>query len=114
MSIPVATTTISVKRSADAGGWDPSQGEPPMTLLNKGVRAVISSESGRNVSTPGETSTVMFRLVCDKTALTYLDTVVDEITGEIYEVDWAHYQPGVAGLDHTQAGLKQVKGPGTN
>lgn len=108
--IPVATTTISVLRVPADPLRDPEDPQPPAEVIASGVRAHISTSRGREV-VQGQASQeiVDFRLSCDPTDLDGGDQVKDEATDEVYEVTWARLRRGF-GLDHTQAGLKQVSG----
>lgn len=114
MTISLSTTTISVKRpsNTERDQWDETP-EDPSNLIASGVRATIkvNFQTARSGG-PGDTETVEFLLMCDPTDLTYNDIVVDEATDTEYEVTWALTTPGVAGLGHTQAGLKTVTGFG--
>lgn len=113
MSIPIATTTIAVVRGADPSNTDPWDPVSPGTTVASGVRAVIDAPSGSEAG-PGDTETILFTLFCDTADVKFSDSVRDEQTGETYRVVWAKHvpaPPGV-GLDHVQAGLKQVSGFG--
>jgi len=113
MSLPLATTTISVTRRVDRSDedpWDRDEGPQP-TVIASGVPADISLNMARSGS-PGDTETREFMLACDRTDLTFRDTVTDEKTGEVYEVTWATLNPGLPGFEHIQAGLRQVSGFG--
>lgn len=113
--IPLATTTISVVRGADLSDVDPWDRTPTAggETIAAGVRAVIDSPSGQEGG-PGDTETLQFTLMCDPTDVTFRDTIVDETTGESYQVVWTKLVPAPPGsdLDHVQAGLKQVTGFG--
>lgn len=120
MSLPLATTTITVLRPALPATEDPyGDGydaevarDDDIATVETSVRAVISpAGAGLGGSSVGGESEVMeFRLVADPLDLSYLDLVIDETTDEEFEVVWAHLQPGLVGLDHMQAGLRTVKG----
>lgn len=123
MSIPIATTRITIKRpteaAQDADPWGSGYDDPPppsepvegqLAVVTSGVRATISAGGARGSSNGGESESVEFRLTCDPADLTYLDTVLDESTGTTYSVAWALTTPGVAGLGHTVAGLTTTKG----
>jgi hypothetical protein len=123
MSIPIATTTITVRRptsaqqSADpwSDGYEDAPGVPSAiggqgAIVAQAVRATISTGSARGSGNGGESETVEFRLVCDPTPISYLDEVTDESTGTIYFVAWANTTPGIAGLGHTVAGITTTKG----
>lgn len=123
MTIPIATTTITIRRptageqSADplGDGYDDAPAVPAVVegqgeVVASGVRATISAGGARGASGGSESETVEFRLVCDPADLTYLDTVTDESTDTTYAVAWANTTPGIAGLGHTVAGLLTTKG----
>ena len=107
MAIPLATTTIAVIAGATTG--DLYETVPGSTTTATGVRAHISTSSGDEEVRGGSQELVTFRLACDPVELTHTDRVQDEQTGEVYEVVWARSRSGL-GLDHVQAGLRQVKG----
>lgn len=106
MSIPINTTLITVLRT---GEYEPYETPPEPTVVASKVRAHISTSQGTEVVAGGSQSVVTFRMSCDPVDLTHLDQVRDETTGEMYEVSWVHQRRGL-GLDHTQAGLRQVHG----
>lgn len=105
--VPLSTTTIRVLRPNPSNEPYEAKGAP--TVVASGVRAHISSPSGREIASGGSQEVVQFRLSCDPVDLNHLDQVQDETTDELYEVEWARQRIGV-GLDYTQAGLKQVSG----
>lgn len=107
--IPLATTTIAVWRIPADALRDPTDTPPDAVKIATGVRAQISAPYGRERNIGGTQEVVEFSLSCDTTDLTNLDRVEDETTHELYEVTWARQRTGY-GLDHTRAGLKQVKG----
>ena len=103
MSIPGATTTITVQ--------EPTQAEPyeavTWATVASGIRAVIGEPDGRESTATGAASTVTDRLTADPVALTHDMQVIDDTTGDIYAVAWAVRRIGL-GLDHTTAGLRRV------
>lgn len=108
--IPVNTTTISVLRVPVDPTADPTDPKPAPEVIARGVRAHISTSRGsEEVSVGSSQEVVYFRMSCDPTDLTGQDQVRDEQTDEVYDVTWARQRIGF-GLDHTQAGLKQVRG----
>lgn len=111
MSIPHAETTIKVLRVPDDPMRDPYDPPPPPDTIAAGVRAVISTSSGRESTAGGSQSITELRLSCDPYdgGLHHEDTVVDEHSGEEFDVVWSRHRRGM-GLDHFAAGLKQVKG----
>lgn len=110
MSIPLATTTITIWRVAADPTRDPYDPKPPATAAHTGVRAVISqSRRGENAAESQEV--VWFRLVCDLVDLREADTIEDEKTGEQYQVIGPRRVSGIAAVsDYTRADLRQVRG----
>ena len=110
--IPVATTTIAVLRvpEDDHEVRDPEDVQPDPVEIATGIPAHISTSRGREEREGASTQEIVdFRLSCNVTDLTADDRVRDEATGEVYEVTWARERRGL-GLDHTEAGLRQVTG----
>lgn len=120
MTLPLATTTIAVRRPTNPptedpygdGYDDPADRDDAAPTVATGVRAVIAptlaGSTGGEVG--GQSEVVEFRLTADPCDLTYGDTVLDEVTAEEFLVIWSHTQPAVAGLEHVQAKLRTVKG----
>lgn len=88
---------------------DPTEASESGEVIATGVRAQISSPSGRERVIGGSQEIVEFSLSCDPTDLTHLDRVLDDTTGKVYEVMWATQRIGF-GLEHTRAGLRAVEG----
>jgi hypothetical protein len=109
MTVPLATTTVAVLRVPADTARDPYDAQPAPETVASGVRAHISSPSGRERVAGGSQEVVEFRLACDPVDLRHTDRVQDEQCGAIYEVVWARPRKGL-GLDHVEAGLKQVSG----
>ena len=105
--IPLATTTITVRRSDQDGTADAWDGVT-FSDWRSGVRAVIGSVSGTETATSGESSTVTARLDCDPVELRHHDQVRDERTGLTWSVTFAAQREGF-GLDHTVADLVLVQ-----
>lgn len=107
--IPLATTTITVKRVAET---EPGEGRTTTTLA-RAVRAHIGSMTGTEQLRPGGgRAVVSFRLDCDllpSGTILHTDQVVDETTGTTYEVAWARERRGL-GVDHIEAGLSVTTG----
>lgn len=115
MSIPLATTTITVIGVRPQSAIDPDAegyGDPTPTpsVLVTGLRACISRPAFRRQV--GETDQEDVKaLRCDPFDITRFDTVVDETTGETYEVLSAGpSEPVQWGLQHTVAFLKIDRG----
>lgn len=101
--IPLATTTITVEAQTET---EPGEGRTATTVAT-GRRAVIGSPGGVERYAPGGGSTTITHglqvgptpELADATSV-----VVDEATGDRYEVVWVAHRTGL-GLDHTVAGL---------
>lgn len=111
--IPVATTTISVYAIAES---EPGEGRT-RTVRASGIRAVIGALSGVETVRPGGgEERVAARLDCDTTTSTgaaltiaHTDQIVDEQTGETFEVGWVKRKNG-HGLDHYEGQIVLVAG----
>jgi len=106
VTLPLATTTITVKRPA-AGG-DPYEAASVSTVVS-GVRAHIGSPSGRERIVGGSKETLDAGLDCDVCDIAHTDSVTDATTGEVFEVVWVQRRVGL-GLDHMEGGLRRVSG----
>lgn len=111
MAVPLATTTVTISRIAADPDRDPYDAPPDPTDVASGVRAHISTATGTEAVAGGSQEVVNFRMSCDPFdgGLLHTDTVSDDTSGEVYDVVWAVARFGV-GLDHFQAGLRQVSG----
>lgn len=103
----LATTTVRVERPAQDG--DPYESTSSSTLAD-GVPAHISTPSGADLRIGGKTEVVDAILLAPKCpVLVRTDLVVDETTGDTWQVTWTRVRIGL-GLDHQKAGLVAVKG----
>lgn len=109
--IPVSTTTVRVLRRPSDGTLDPYDPQPSPSVVASGVRAHISTSRGSEERAGSDRSIVQFRMSCDPlpVGLLHTDQVVDEQSGEVYEVRWAVSRVGL-GMDHIQAGMDQISG----
>lgn len=111
MAIPVATTTITILRVPADPARDPYDPQPDPATVATGIRAHISTSTGRETVEGGSQSITSLRLACDPFAgeLHHLDRIRDEQSGRDYEVVWEErrYQ---FGLDHYTAGIERVSG----
>jgi hypothetical protein len=105
--IPFSTTTITVKRPAPTDEPYETPGAP--STVASGIRAHISQGRGAENVVGGDQEVVFHRLTCDPCNLDNADAVIDDATGLVYEVEWARLRRGL-GLDHMEAGLRQVEG----
>lgn len=104
--IPAATTTVTWKAASEP---EPGEGRTFSTRAS-GVRAVISSPNGRAQGQAGGGREVIDAVLnCDPVSGEHTDLVVDDTTGETWEVVWVEQRKGL-GVDHTRAGLKRVAG----
>jgi hypothetical protein len=113
--LPLATTTISVLRQPGQteGEWrDPTDAPLDPVTVASGIRAHISVSSGvEDVAAGASQERILFRLHCDPfdAGIHHEDTVVDDTTGETFEVVWSHAIYALD-LDHIEAGIRQVTG----
>jgi hypothetical protein len=105
MSIPVATTTISILASSQDGTKD-RRDPPTYTVESTGIRAVIGSPGGSELVSAGTSEQKTFRLNADPCDLDHTKRVRDDTTGETYEVVWFAQRDGF-GLTHTVADIRQ-------
>lgn len=109
--IPLATTTITVERTALLATDDPydTPTASPETVAS-GVRAHLSTPGGFEVQRGAtQQEDVAWRLACDPCDMTADCVVVDDATGDRFEIEWARLRTGL-GIDHIEAGLRQVTG----
>jgi len=108
VTVPLATTTITVLRPVAGDPYEPSE-TPPATVTT-GIRAHISTPNvGNSRIVGGQQSVVEPRLACDPCDFTFTDLVRDDTTGQVYGVSWVQRRIGL-GLDHMEAGLRFVEG----
>lgn len=108
--IPTSTTTIRIERPTHDPDIDPLESQGAPMVVATGVRAHISTSRGREAAAGGGSQEIVyFRLSCDVVDLTRYDTVIDENTSEVYNVEWARLRRGF-GLEHMEAGLNQISG----
>lgn len=105
MSLPLATTTVTVRRS-HGDPYDPDPTEP----IAAGTPAHFGYPSGSETRAGGERSVTSMVLLFPATPpLSEADTVIDDPTGQRWEVTWVARRRGV-GLDHQRAGVRRVMG----
>lgn len=114
MTIPLATTHVTVTRSlldGDTDQYDPDEyPDPDTAVIATGVRAVISPPTASTNLVAGQRVSFGAKLICDPTDLQASDTVTED-NGTVWTVLWARPIKAV-GLDHTEAGLRMVTGFG--
>jgi hypothetical protein len=117
----VATTTIAVLRlpgdEPDVGDdyRDPYDAQPARETVAEGVRAHIgqAGRRGADERVAGGTQAMLgVQVWCDvfDAGLRATDQVLDEVSGELYEVDGRPFTARGFELDHITAPLKQVEG----
>lgn len=110
MSLPYANTTITILRVPESAELDPTEAPPAAVEVVTGVRAVIATASGSEELYSGASQErIYFKLNADPCDMRHDDVVRDDKTGEEYEATWVHQRMGGL-LDHTEAGLRQVRG----
>lgn len=103
----IETTTVTITRPLTG---DPYEIGSAVTEVATGLSAHISSPSGSEARIGGEREQVTAVLLIDPGVdLARTDRVVDDITGETYDVAWVRTRTGL-GLDHVKAGLVAFKG----
>lgn len=110
MTLPTATTFITVLRSPTDATTDPLDPPAAAQEVMSGVRAVISAPRGSERVEGSSQEVIQWRLNSDTVDIKHTDQVRDEKTGELYEVVWASLLGKGQDLEHIEAGLKQVSG----
>jgi len=114
MSIPLATTTITVMGNRPQRDVDPDDDAlaVPQVTLATGVRASITlPNSERRVDNIDETDSYALRCDIFPEGLTRYDTVIDESTGVSYEVRVsALSSTTMLGLEHVKATIRKREG----
>lgn len=105
--LPVKTHSVRVIRP-DLSSDDVST-SPATALVASGLDAVFSAPRGFSQIVGGDKEVVDANLSVDSDDVRATDIVVDEATGETYQVSWVRYRPGL-NLDHTEAGVRLVIG----
>jgi hypothetical protein len=113
VALPITTTTISIRRRAQVGDVDPwtSDGQVWITVAS-GVAATIHSHGGSSVDDAASRETRRRRLAAEGCDLRHEDRVVDDLTGEVFEVQSVASRswPERPELDHVAADLLQIAG----
>lgn len=107
--IPLATTTVTVSRPGSDAYDDGYSTVTAPTQVAAGVRAHLSAPAGSERVQGGQAETVEWRLSADPVDLRHGDTLVDDRTGDRFQVVWARTR-NTLGLAHTVAGLTQSSG----
>lgn len=110
MSIPLATTTITVSRPSTSSD-DYYDVRTAGTVVALNVRAHISEPSGIEGLIGGRTEQTRFPFNSDICDVGGNDLVTDDVTGDIYEVIWVRKRLGL-GVDHMTGQLRIVTGVG--
>ncbi len=119
VSLPLSTTTVTIKRPPTADdGKDPYDvPSAALSTVASGIRALFAAPSGGSSVGGGEhgaTSSqeaVGWTLLADPCDLRHYDTVIDETTTKTYGVAWAKSRVDPdAGLNHVVAGVTEIEG----
>lgn len=104
MSLPLASTTVTVRRSTGVANADDYDAAVAPATLTSGLRAHLSSPTGRATQDAGAGEAIDRLLYVDVTDLQRGDAVVDAATAATWHVVWVQRVAGV-GLDHMVAGV---------
>lgn len=106
MTLPLATTTITIESPGPSEPYEPSTWLP----FAAGIPAHIGDPSGSELLRGGSQERIDKRLGSEPIAgLTSDHRITDDVTGDRYEVVWVDQRVGL-GLDHTVAGLRRFRG----
>lgn len=111
MTIPIHSTTITILRSplsATRDQWDENPA-PDAAPVATGVRAVIWQPQGGEQQSGSTQERRQPRLSADPCDLDHRDVVLDEKTGDVWQVLWTQ-RVGAFGLEETIAGLASTSG----
>lgn len=103
MSLPLATTTLTVKRPGPAEPY----GGPSWVTVAAGVAGHISGPGGIETVAGGSHTDEALAFSCDLTDIAHTDRIVDDTTGLTYDVVWVEARHGL-GLDRLSGSLRQV------
>lgn len=105
MSLPLATTTLTVRRPGPAEPY----GGPAWVTVAAGVAGHISGPGGIETVAGGSHTDETLAFSCDLTDIAHTDQVVDDATGLTYDVVWVEECHGL-GLDRMTGSLRRVVG----
>jgi hypothetical protein len=105
VTIPLATTTITVKRPAAAEPYEAGA----LDTVAAGVRAHISGPGGIQRQAGGSQEDITLPFACDVADVQHTDQVVDDTTDITYEVVWVERRQGL-GLDRMTGQLRRITG----
>lgn len=106
MSIPFATTTVTIERPANV--LQDSRTEPTWTVVATKVPCVLGSLSGSENGRSQVTKTGGGRFDQDVDVRPY-DRLTDDVTGDVFEAGAVQVRRGF-GLDHKTVQLKRFEG----
>lgn len=102
----MATTTVTLQ---DRSATEPYEA-PTWTTAASGVAAHIGQPSGQERFVGGSQEALDAVLLAEAgTEVEHTQRVVDDITGDTFEVVWVQDRQGL-GLDHVKAGLRRTQG----
>lgn len=115
MSITLATTTVTVQREASSvattDAWDAADEEAaPPEVIASGLPAHLGDIAGASAGGPANEMTVKRKLLADPADIRKDDVVIDESTGEQWNVAWATNRGGLPGLEHVVGEVSRVEG----
>lgn len=107
--IPLATTTVTVRRPTD--DTQDLTDQPAYETVASMIPAAITAPAGSGTAVGGRQEQIDAQLAVDPMVLLLGDLVDDDATGDTYTVAWTFQRNGL-GLDHVTAGLRKVRGAG--
>jgi hypothetical protein len=119
VSIPLATTTITVLRPREEDQYEEPYSGTTTTAFGEvasGVRAVIdipvARDAGKQRAAGGEQTETEFRFSCDPCDVSRLDYIRDDTSGVTMRVTWVHHFGVIGGFgaSHVEGGLELVEG----
>lgn len=108
MSVLLATTTIDILQPSAEEDWGGAPDRSSYTPLATGIRAHMSSPSGAAIAaSEGSAVGIQYRLLCDIAPIENQSLIIDNRTGDTYQVDWWQSRPEpmahiVAGVSRTE------------
>lgn len=106
--LPFAATTVTVKRLPADATRDGYDDVPARTTAKTGLRATIGAPSGRETVVAGDRTVVTFTLNTDPFDFQPTDQIIDETTGQTYELIWSRTRTAL--IPHTEGRLMRASG----
>jgi hypothetical protein len=102
----LTTTTVTIEERSVSEPYE----APSWTASSSGVPAHIGEPSGAERIIGGSQENIDAVLLAEAgTPVWYTSRILDEVTGERFEIVWVQDRQGL-GLDHVKAGLRRTTG----